>query len=120
MKITQAFTFEAAHRLPKVPAAHRCANMHGHSYRVEITIAGEVDAATGFVVDFFDIEAAFAPLLRQLDHHCLNDIAGLDNPTAENIALWIGGRLAAALPALASVKVFETPLCWAEYDIRRF
>lgn len=116
MKITQAFTFEAAHRLPKVPATHRCHNMHGHSYRIEVTVAGAVDPATGFVVDFFDIEAAFVPLLRQLDHHCLNDIAGLENPTAENIAVWVWQKIAPLVPGLAMVKVFETPLCWAEYN----
>ena len=116
MKITQAFTFEAAHRLPKVPATHRCHNMHGHSYRIEVTVAGKVDAVTGFVVDFFDIEAAFAPLLKQLDHHCLNDIVGLENPTAENIAVWIWQKTAKSLPALASIKVFETSFCWAEFN----
>jgi 6-pyruvoyltetrahydropterin/6-carboxytetrahydropterin synthase len=115
MKITQAFTFEAAHHLPKVPVAHRCHNMHGHSYRIEVTVAGKVDAATGFVIDFFDIEAAFAPLLKQLDHHCLNDIAGLENPTAENIAVWIWHKAIGALPSLNCIKVYETPLCWAEF-----
>ena len=116
MKITQAFHFEAAHRLPKVPATHRCYNMHGHSYRVEVTLKGAVDPATGFVADFFDIEAAFAPAMKTLDHHCLNDIEGLDNPTAENIAVWIWKKLKPVLPMLASVRVFETPHCWAEYE----
>jgi 6-pyruvoyltetrahydropterin/6-carboxytetrahydropterin synthase len=89
MKIGQAFTFEAAHRLPHMPPTHRCHRMHGHSYRVELTLEGEVDPATGFVVDFFEIEAVFKPLLDQLDHHTLNDVPGLENPTAENIAAWI-------------------------------
>ncbi|MDE2578271.1 MAG: 6-carboxytetrahydropterin synthase QueD [Hyphomicrobiales bacterium] len=115
-RIVQAFTFEAAHRLPNVGPQHRCYNMHGHSYRVELAIVGAVDAHTGFVVDFFDVEAAFAPLLRQLDHHCLNDIGGLENPTAELIAQWIFERVQPALPQLASVKVFETPFCWAECE----
>lgn len=118
MKITQAFRFEAAHRLPKVPPTHRCHRMHGHSYRVELELEGTVDPSTGFVVDFFDIEAAFGPLLRALDHHCLNDIDGLDNPTAENIAVWIWRQIAPALPQLAAVRVFETADCWAEYDGR--
>jgi 6-pyruvoyltetrahydropterin/6-carboxytetrahydropterin synthase len=118
MKITQAFTFEAAHRLPKVPATHRCHRMHGHSYRVEISVAGEVDVGTGFVIDFFDIEAAYAPILKQLDHYCLNDIVGLENPTAENIAVWIWRKIAPSLPSLICVKVYETPNCWAEYEGR--
>lgn len=116
MKITQAFTFEAAHRLPNVPPTHRCSRMHGHSYRVELVIEGAVDSHSGFVIDFFDVEAAFSPLLARLDHHCLNEIEGLDNPTAENIATWIWVAIRPALPQLAAVRVFETPMCWAEYS----
>lgn len=116
MKITQAFTFEAAHRLPHVPETHRCFRMHGHSYRVELTLDGPVDERTGFVVDFFDVEAVFAPLLQRLDHHCLNDVEGLENPTAEHIALWIWQRVKPLLPLVSSVRVFETPQSWAEYE----
>jgi 6-pyruvoyltetrahydropterin/6-carboxytetrahydropterin synthase len=116
MRITQAFTFEAAHRLPHVPATHRCHRMHGHSYRVELRLDGPIDPETGFVVDFFDVEAAFAPLLARLDHYCLNEIEGLENPTAEHIAMWIWTRTKPMLPLLSAVAVYETPLCWAEYD----
>lgn len=90
--------------------------MHGHSYRVELELHGTVDAATGFVVDFFEIESAFGGLLARLDHHCLNEIEGLENPTAENIAIWIWQRTKPALAQLARVRVFETPDCWADYD----
>ena len=116
MKITQAFTFEAAHRLPLVPETHRCHRMHGHSYRVDLCLEGPINQDTGFVVDFFDVEAAFGPLLERLDLHCLNEIAGLENPTAENIAVWIWDRVKPLLPQIASVKVYETQLCWAEYE----
>lgn len=116
MKITQAFTFEAAHRLPNVPTTHRCSRMHGHSYRVELTLQGAVDPHSGFVVDFFDVEAAFGPLLERLDHHCLNEIEGLENPTAENIAIWIWDRVKPILPPISAVKVYETPYCWAEHE----
>lgn len=116
MKISQAFRFEAAHRLPNVPTTHRCHRMHGHSYRVELQLEGPVDPRTGFVVDFFDIEAAFGPLLKRLDHFCLNEIEGLENPTAENIAVWIWDRTKPDLAQLSSVRVYETVDCWAEYD----
>jgi 6-pyruvoyltetrahydropterin/6-carboxytetrahydropterin synthase len=116
MKISQAFTFEAAHRLPNVPETHRCHRLHGHSYRVELRLEGPVDANSGFVADFFDVEAAFEPLLACLDHNCLNDVAGLENPTAENIAVWIWDRIRPVLPQISAVVVFETPNCWAEYD----
>ncbi len=116
MKITQAFAFEAAHYLPNVSDSHRCRRMHGHSYRVELTLEGSIHPHTGFVVDFFDLEAAFGPLLETLDHRCLNEIAGLENPTAELIAIWIWDRVRSALPQLCSVRVCETPNCWAEYE----
>jgi 6-pyruvoyltetrahydropterin/6-carboxytetrahydropterin synthase len=116
MKISQAFRFEAAHRLPNVPETHRCYRMHGHSYRIELFVSGATDPRSGFVVDFFDIEAAFGPLMKELDHHCLNDITGLENPTAENIAIWIWDRTKTKLPQLSAVRVYETSDCWAEYD----
>ncbi len=116
MKITQAFSFEAAHFLPNVAPTHRCHAMHGHSYRVEVKVEGPIDPVTGFVVDFFDIEAAFGPLLAILDHHCLNEIAGLENPTAENIAVWVWNRTKKVLPQLAKVVIYETKDCYAEYE----
>ena len=116
MKVSQAFRFEAAHRLPNVPETHRCRRLHGHSYRVELQLEGPVQPRSGFVTDFFDIEKAFGRLLDQLDHRCLNEIEGLENPTAENIAVWIWDRIRSALPQLSSVRVYETTDCWAEYD----
>lgn len=116
MKLTQAFTFEAAHRLPNVPATHKCHRMHGHSYRLELQLEGPVDPKTGFVIDFFDVEKVFGPVLDQLDHHTLNDIEGLENPTAENIAVWVWDKVKPLLDNVSSVKVFETPFCWAEYE----
>lgn len=118
MRIAQAFRFEAAHRLPHVAESHRCFALHGHSYRVVLEVDGPVDPKTGFVIDFFELEAVFQPLLKLLDHHYLNDIDGLDNPTVENIALWIWARTKPALPQLAKVVIHETPDCWAEYDGR--
>jgi 6-pyruvoyltetrahydropterin/6-carboxytetrahydropterin synthase len=116
MKITQAFSFEAAHFLPNVAPTHRCHAMHGHSYRVELKLEGSVDPKTGFVVDFFAIEKAVEPLRAELDHHCLNEIKGLENPTAENIAVWIFQRIKKPLPQLAAVTVCETKDCYAEYE----
>ncbi|MGC9952856.1 MAG: 6-carboxytetrahydropterin synthase QueD [Rhizomicrobium sp.] len=118
MKIVQAFNFEAAHSLPNVPPSHRCHRLHGHSYRVELKLEGPVDPVTGFVVDFFDIEKAFAPLLARLDHQYLNEVEGLANPTAENIAVWIWRHAKPALQQLSLVTVHETIDCWAEYDGR--
>jgi 6-pyruvoyltetrahydropterin/6-carboxytetrahydropterin synthase len=115
LKISQAFRFEAAHELPNAGEGHRCRRLHGHSYRVELRLEGPVDPVTGFVADFFAIEAAFKPLLEQLDHQYLNNIEGLENPTAENIAVWIWERMKTKLPELERVIVFETQDCFAEY-----
>lgn len=118
MKISQAFKFEAAHFLPGVPATHRCSRLHGHSYRVEVLLEGAVDPHTGFVVDFFDLEKSFAGIMDALDHRCLNEVEGLGNPTAENIAVWIWDRLKPDLRQISAVRVYETADCWAEYDGR--
>ena len=107
MEIFREFTFEAAHRLPNVPAGHKCARLHGHSYRVEVHVRGPVDAELGWVMDFGDLKAAFARLHERLDHHYLNEVAGLENPTSENLARWIWDRLSPDLP-LSVVVVRET------------
>ena len=108
MDIFKTFTIEAAHRLPNVPAGHKCARLHGHSFRVELRVAGELGGHSGWVMDFAEIKAAFAPLYAQLDHHYLNDIPGLENPTSERLAIWIWERLKPALPLLDEVVVHET------------
>jgi 6-pyruvoyltetrahydropterin/6-carboxytetrahydropterin synthase len=116
MEIFKEFTFEAAHRLPKVPEGHKCARLHGHSFRIEIHVRGPVDFHTGWVMDFADIKTAFEPLYRQLDHNYLNDIRGLENPTSEEIARWIWTRLQPALPGLSRIVVRETCTTAAVYE----
>ena len=108
MDIFKVFTLEAAHRLPNVPPGHKCARLHGHSFGVELRVAGPLDATMGWVMDFADIKAAFRPLYEQLDHHYLNEIPGLENPTSERLAVWIWERLKPALPQLCEVVVHET------------
>ncbi len=100
--------FEAAHFLPHTPAGHKCKHMHGHSYVCELHVTGKVDPTTGWVCDFADLRAAFAPLRAQLDHRVLNEVPGLDNPTSENIGRWIWERLAPSLPGLSAVVIRET------------
>lgn len=108
MDVFRVFQIEAAHRLPNVPEGHKCARMHGHSFRIEIHVSGPIGEATGWVMDFADLRRAFQPLFDQLDHHCLNDIKGLENPTSENLARWIWERLHADLPGLSKIVVQET------------
>ena len=108
MEIFKEFIAESAHRLPHVPAGHKCGRLHGHSFRIRIAVRGEPAAETGWIIDFGDIKAAFAPIPAQLDHNYLNDIPGLENPTSENLAIWIWQQLQPSLPQLSAVEIFET------------
>jgi 6-pyruvoyltetrahydropterin/6-carboxytetrahydropterin synthase len=108
MELFKEVTFEAAHRLPNAPEGHKCARLHGHSYRVTVRVDGPVDPAQGWVMDFADLTTAVAPLLDQLDHHYLNEVPGLENPTSEVLAAWLWDRLVVALPLLSAVEVRET------------
>lgn len=108
-RIARTYRFESAHFLPRVPDGHRCRNLHGHNYRVEVMLEGELDAR-GFVADFAELDAEMAPLLNQVDHKLLNDVPGLENPTAELIAAWFFARL----PRCARVRVYENDDSWAE------
>lgn len=115
MEVFKEFSFEAAHRLPNVPPGHKCGRTHGHSFRVTVHVAGEVGPETGWIIDFADIKAAWRPLYDQLDHRYLNDVAGLENPTSENLARWVWDRLLPALPGLSRVDVRETCSAGASY-----
>lgn len=108
MEIYKAFTIEAAHRLPNLPDEHKCSRLHGHSFTIEIHVSGDVDETTGWVIDFADISKTFKPLYESLDHHYLNDIDGLENPTSENLAKWVWQKLKPSLPLLFSVVIKET------------
>lgn len=107
-ELTKTFDFEAAHLLPNFPEDHKCRRLHGHSFVVEVRILGEVDSHTGCVMDFGDLKAIVKPHIDQLDHRYLNDIEGLENPTSENLAIWIWRRIAGQIPGLEAVVVRET------------
>jgi 6-pyruvoyltetrahydropterin/6-carboxytetrahydropterin synthase len=108
VEIFKIFTIEAAHRLPNLPENHKCWRLHGHSFRVEIHVSGPLTEKEGWIMDFADVSRAFNPIYDQLDHHYLNEIPGLENPTSENLARWIWSRLKPALPLLSQVVVRET------------
>lgn len=108
IRLTKSFGFESAHWLPTFPAGHKCRRMHGHSFRVEVTVEGEIDPKRGYLIDYGDISAALEPLRDSLDHRCLNEIEGLENPTSEMLAGWVWERLARVLPLLCEVAVHET------------
>lgn len=111
-RIGRRYRFESAHHLPLLPEGHKCKNVHGHNYRVEVIVSGALDAR-GFVMDFAEIDAEIMPLIRKLDHRLLNEVEGLENPTAEVIANWFVQRIRGC----ESVRVYENDDCWAEVKI---
>ena len=115
ISLTKQIDFEAAHWLPTFPEGHKCRRLHGHSFKVDLIIEGEVDQAQGYLMDFGEIKRIVEPIRDQLDHHLLNDIEGLTNPTAEMLAQWIYDRIKPSLPILACVRVNETCTTSAEY-----
>ena len=114
-RLTKEFFFEAAHTLPKVAEGHPCARMHGHSYRVEIAVEGEVDSEMGWVYDHGEISAAVNPIIDALDHRYLNELPGLENPTAENLSIWLWKRVQPLCPGLCEIVIQETPRARCTY-----
>ncbi|MCK5818112.1 MAG: 6-carboxytetrahydropterin synthase QueD [Psychromonas sp.] len=108
MEINKKFTFEAAHKLPNVPKDHKCGRLHGHSYKLKLHLKGEIDLASGWFIDFAGINKIVKPTLNMLDHYYLNDIEGLENPTAEILAMWIWQKIKPDLPYLSAIEIMET------------
>ena len=108
VELVKDFRFEAAHWLPNVAEGHKCRRVHGHSFRGEVAVRGPLDPKFGWVIDFAELKRAVDPLVDRLDHHMLNEIAGLENPTAELLAIWIWRELVAQLPMLHRVTIEET------------
>lgn len=116
VRLVRKVGFEAAHRLPKVPQGHKCERLHGHSFRIDLVVEGPVDPDTGWFIDYAEIDDAWQPLHDQLDHHYLNEVPGLENPTSELLARWLWERLQPQLPALSRVVVHETCDVACEYE----
>jgi 6-pyruvoyltetrahydropterin/6-carboxytetrahydropterin synthase len=116
VRIAKVFDFDAAHWLPNVPDGHKCKRMHGHTCKVELVLEGELDER-GFLVDFAEIAEAWEPVGSLVDHRCLNDIEQIPemrNPTAENLVSWMFATLSRSLPALVSMRLYESSTTWAE------
>jgi 6-pyruvoyltetrahydropterin/6-carboxytetrahydropterin synthase len=107
-RLSKRFRFEAAHFLPHVPEGHPCRRLHGHSYRVDVTVRGEVDPQTGWFLDYGNLSRVVHPALAALDHNLLNSVAGLENPTSENLCAWLWEKLEPLLPGLSRIVVLET------------
>ena len=106
--LNRTYRFEAAHFLPNVPDGHKCKNMHGHSYKVDVTVCGPVDEKLGWIMDFGDLDELVMPLINQCDHQVLNEIDGLENPTSEKLAEWLWKHISAKTDFLTDLAVSET------------
>jgi len=115
VELTKTFRFEAAHHLPRLPPEHKCHRIHGHGYQIVVTVRGAVDPTTGWFLDFSEISGAVKPLVCELDHQLLNDLPGLENPTAEVLAVWLWDRLHGRLRGLHEVEVRETDSASCRY-----
>ena len=116
MEIYKEFGFDAAHFLPNVPEGHKCKQMHGHTYHLRVYIQGTPDPESGWIMDFKVLKDTVLPLIDQVDHKLLNDIPGLENPTAENITIWFWDRIKKGLPLLSRIELKETPTTGVIYD----
>jgi 6-pyruvoyltetrahydropterin/6-carboxytetrahydropterin synthase len=108
-QLSRDYHFEAAHRLPRVPATHKCSRVHGHSYHVTITLTGPIDPDMGWLLDFADIDQVVDPVIARIDHQLLNEVPGLENPTSELLAVWLWRAIQPGLPGLTEILVAETP-----------
>ena len=115
VSLTKSFRFEAAHWLPTFPDGHKCRRMHGHSFVVDVIVEGEVAESAGYLIDYGQMKAAIKPVEEQLDHYLLNEIPGMENPTAEMLSRWVWQKLKPALPLLSVIRVHETCTTACEY-----
>lgn len=116
MVIYKTFQFDSAHYLPNVPKGHKCGGMHGHTYTLKVHISGKPGEYTGWIMDYSDLKKKIKPLIDLLDHKVLNTVAGLENPTAENMCIWLWKRIKSEIPELVKIELNETPTSGVIYE----
>ncbi len=116
-ELKQHFHIESARFLPKLEKSHPCSRMHGHSFKIILTLVGNIDPTTGWVMDYNDIQEKMKPILTLIDHCILNEVPGLENPTSEILAKWLYDKARLALPSLVLVSIAETPTTECSYPV---
>ncbi len=117
MIIVKEFSFEAAHFLPNLPDDHKCKRLHGHSFRIEVHVKGNLDPTNKWVMDYGEISLIVKPIIEEyLDHRLLNEVEGLENPTSEQIAIWLWNKISNKLKGLYQIVVHETCTARAIYN----
>lgn len=109
MIIYKTFSFDSAHYLPHVPPGHKCGGMHGHTYTLKVSLTGSPGIETGWILDYTDLKKGIRPIIDLLDHKLLNEIPGLENPTAEQLSLWLWAKIKPIFPGLCKIELNETP-----------
>lgn len=102
------YSIDCSHWLPNVPDGHKCGRMHGHRYEIRLEIGGDVDPVAGWIIDYAEVKEVFDPIIMGLDHRCLNDIQGLENPTCENIVLYLQRSLRHESLRVSAIEIRET------------
>jgi len=118
MEIYKEFTFDSAHFLPNVPEGHKCKEIHGHTYHLRVYIQGQPDTQMGWLMDFKELKDMVSPFINTVDHKLMNNIPGLENPTAENITVWFWEKLKPAVPGLIRIELKETATTGVIYSDR--
>lgn len=116
MEIYKEFAFDAAHFLPNVPEGHKCKNIHGHTYHLRVYVKGTPGDDSGWIIDFKELKDVVKPIIDELDHTLINNIKGLENPTAENITIWCWNRIKPLVPQLSRLELKETPTSGVIYS----
>lgn len=110
-------SFDSAHYLPNVPSGHKCKRLHGHTYRIRMEVGGEVNQNTGWIIDYADVRRTWDSVKLFVDHRCLNEVEGLENPTCENLGAYLLHRLRINLPNLVAIELRETEHCGVRVEV---
>ncbi|MBC7371766.1 MAG: 6-carboxytetrahydropterin synthase [Bdellovibrionaceae bacterium] len=116
-ELKQHFQIESSRYLPHLEKSHPCSRMHGHSFKIILTLVGEADPRLAWVIDYNDIQLKMKPILERIDHRTLNEVPGLENPTSEMLTKWVYDETMKVLPQVTRVTIAETPFTECAYPV---
>ena len=116
-ELKQQFQIDSARQLKGLPPEHPCSRLHGHTFKITLTLVGELHPEIGWVRDYHEISKTMEPLIKMLDHRILNEVEGLENPTSEHLCIWLYKKAHKLIPELTRVTVSETPPTECSYPV---
>ena len=116
-ELKQHFQIESSRFLPHIGKDHPCSRMHGHSFKIILTLHGPLDPKLGWVIDYNDVSKLMKPILESIDHRTLNEVPGLENPTSELLAQWIYQKAKPLFSSLVCISILETPFTECRYPV---